>query len=227
MLRIPSQTLRDRIIDGVEERLDSYLQGRVYPWEIATTFNFVLYDEFSKLRLDPEDPTYAHNLEMWSKGEIPPLEALFRITASLIPVFTGEYIVDPKEPYQTRVYSHHGTEACSPIPIQRGVIGRAVRTGEDQYVPDVTKDPLHVGCDPTMEGTEVVLISWSEPYSSGDHKGRVVPYGVLDLDFGRKMAVSEKDAERLRRIWDKYGKLIFPGEAPFDPTEEICVRRAA
>jgi len=83
--------------------------------EIATTFNFILFDEFTK--------------------------------ANLMPVFVGEYFVGPAQPDQTRVFCHQGTEACSPIPIRRGVIGRAVTAGKDQYVPDVTKDKSHVGCD--------------------------------------------------------------------------------
>lgn len=179
--------------ESLEKRLDAYMRGRSYPSEIATTFNFVLRDEFEKMGLKP--------------------------------VFVGEYFVDPAEPEQTRVYCHQGTEACSPIPIKRGVMGRAVRTGEDQYVPDVTKDTNHVSCDPDMEGSELVLISWSDPYKEGQYKGCSIPLGVLDIDFNVKEALSEKEIEGLRGTWDKYGKAIFPGEPAFAPKGELYVKR--
>jgi putative methionine-R-sulfoxide reductase with GAF domain len=159
--------------------------------EIATTFNFILFDEFSK--------------------------------AGMKPVFVGEYFVDPAAPGQTRVFCHQGSEACSPIPIRRGVIGRAVTTGKDQYAPDVTKDKSHVGCDPNMQGSELVLISWSEPYPSGKHEGCRVPLGVLDIDLNIKEALSPPDIAALTKIWEKYGKLIFPGVPKFEPEGQLFV----
>lgn len=180
-------------IEAVEKRLDGYMEGRKYSSEIATTFNFVLRDEFER--------------------------------AGLKPVFVGQYFVDPENPEQTRVYCHQGTEACSPIPIKRGVIGRAVRSGRDQYVPDVTADTNHVSCDPDMEGSELVLVSLSDPYKEGQYKGYSIPLGVLDLDFNVKEALSEKEMQGLRKIWDKYGKLIFPGEPAFEPKGELFIKR--
>jgi len=158
----------------IRERLSAYMVGRVYPSEIATTFNFVLYDEFLK--------------------------------AELKPIFVGEYFIDPKNPDQTRVFSHHGTEACSPLPISRGVIGRAIRTKENQHVPDVTKDDGHVGCDPNMEGCELVLIAWDD---------KKEPIGVLDLDFNIKNVLEESDVLELGKIWDEYYPLIFPKDVKF------------
>ncbi len=180
----------------LERRLKSYMEGRAYREEIATTFNYILYDEFSK--------------------------------AGMKPVFIGQYFVDPAKPDQTRVYSHQGTEACSPIPTHRGVIGRAVRTGSDQYVPDVTNDSNHVTCDPDMEGSELVLVSWSEPYSKGEMTGRITALGVLDMDFNVKEGLSKSDIRRLRRIWDVYGKMIFPGEPNFSPsgTSSVLYRQS-
>lgn len=183
------------LFESLEKRLSAYMEGRVYPPEIATTFNCILYDGFSK--------------------------------GSLRPVFIGEYFVDPANPGQTRVFCHQGTEACSPLPIKTGVIGRAIRTGTDQYVPDVTKDSDHIGCDPEMKGSELVLISWSQPYGTGKFRGRSVPLGVLDLDFNVKDALSGEDAKALRKIWDVYGKLIFPGEPEFEPKGGLFVRSRA
>lgn len=193
MVATPSGQRKELPYDAIKSRLDAYMKGRVYPGEIATTFNFVLRDEFEK--------------------------------AGLKPVFVGQYFTDPAECEQTRVYCHQGTEACSPIPIKRGVIGHAARTGEDQYVPDVTNDSNHVSCDPDMEGSELVLVSLSDPYKEGQYKGCSIPLGVLDLDFNVKEALSEKEIQELRKIWDKYGKLIFPGEPTFAPKGELFIRR--
>lgn len=170
---------------NMKHRLSAYMENRVYPTEIATTFNYILWDEFTKMGLNP--------------------------------VFVGQYQVDPAKPDQTRVYSHHGSEACSPLPISGGVIGRAIRTGEDQYVPDVTKDKEHIGCDPDMHGSERVLISWSEPFRAGANAGKQTALGVLDLDFHTKDTLTLELQKELREVWDIYGKLIFPGEAAFKP----------
>ncbi|MBM3229003.1 hypothetical protein FJZ26_01100 [Candidatus Parvarchaeota archaeon] len=174
--------------EQITERLDAYMSGRVYPSEIATTFNFILFDEFS----NKVHTQHAGRLENGKKAR----------ARMLKPVFVGQYFVDPKNPTQTRVFCHQGSEACSPIPIARGVIGRAIRTGTDQYVPDVTADKEHVGCDPNMKGCELVLVSWSS-----DNK---VPLGVLDIDLNVKDAFSKQDIASLRKIWDKYGRMIFP-----------------
>ncbi|MFH1425744.1 MAG: hypothetical protein ABIG28_03410 [archaeon] len=144
--------------------------------------------------------------------------------AGLKPVFVGQYFVDYKNPTQTRVFCHQGTEACSPLPISGGVVGRAIRTGENQYVADVTQDESHVNCDPNMQGTEFVIITWGEPYSLGEFAGKRVPIGVLDLDFNVKSALSKEDCVELEKIWVEYGKKIFPGEAKFQPGENISVR---
>lgn len=198
-------SLKQEMLDAIAERIPPYLQGRVFPTEIATTFNYVLWDEFE--------------LERRADGGI----------FSLRPVFVGEYFVDPANPSQTRVFSHHGSEACSPIPITRGVIGRAIRTGKDQYVPDVTKDTNHVGCDPNMQGSELVLLAWSRPYSSTNpygqgYVGKRVPLGVLDLDFNIKKALNRRERSQLKKIWEAVSPNIFPGEAQYRPSSEMAIR---
>ena len=128
--------------------------------------------------------------------------------------------MDKKYPYQTRVFSHQGTEACSPIPVWTGVIGRSIRTGHDQYVPNVTEDQDHVGCDPSMQGSELVLLSWSDPYPRGPYKNKPFPLGVLDIDLNVKDALEISDIERLRKIWNMWGKKIFPGYPTFLPKKD-------
>lgn len=217
LARSPDADWEKSLFDRMDGRLEAYMKGRVYPPEIATTFNYILYDEFSK--------------------------------AGLKPVFVGQYVVDPDNPEQTRVVCHQGTEACSPIPIKRGVIGRAVRTGKDQHVPDVTNsalyvsydfihgnmagdlvdesnaagDSLHVSCDAGMQGSEVVLTAWSDPYADGEYKGCRVPLGVLDIDLNVKEALSEKGITRMRQTWDRWGKYIFSGGPGFTPKGELYV----
>ncbi len=191
---------RAEMLDSIEKRLLTTMEGRKYPEEIARTFNYILHDEFDRERKVEGGGSY-----------------------SLKPTFVGQYFVDPENPTQTRVYSGHGTEACSPIPIERGVIGRAIRTGKDQYVPDVTKDEEHVACDNEMRGTEVVLLTWSEPYTSGRLEGCKVPLAVLDIDLNVVDAFLEADINRLRRIWLPYGKRIFPGEPSFTLPEDSKV----
>lgn len=181
-----------RIPDSIEFRLDSYMEGRVYPTEIATTFNYVIKDEFERVGLKP--------------------------------VFVGEYFIDYLKPTKIRVLCHQGTEACSPITTERGgVIWRAIRTGQDQYVPDVTKDKDHVGCDPKMEGSELVLLSWSDPYKNIELGGHSIPLGVLDLDLNVKDTLQIEDIKRLRKIWSKYGKMVFSGSPCFMPGANIKI----
>jgi putative methionine-R-sulfoxide reductase with GAF domain len=197
-MRMPLE-LRTEMWNSIDNRLKSYMQGREDPSEIATTFNYILYDEFGK---DRGVNGFKFNFN---------------------PEFVGEYILDQKVPTQTRVYSHHGTEACSPIPIKHGIIGRSIRTGQDQYIPDVRKDTSHIACSDEMEhgGTEIVLLSWSEPYSTGDYKNLKVPLGVLDIDLKVTDAFSQDDITRLKRVWKPYGKLIFPGEPEFEITPQL------
>jgi putative methionine-R-sulfoxide reductase with GAF domain len=200
--RMPS-TLRVDMFDSIEGRLRSYMRGRVQPPEIAATFNFILYDELGK---DRETNGAAG-------------------TFNLRPEFVGQYRIDKSNPTQTRLFSHQGTEACSPIPIKRGIIGRAITTGKNQYIPDVRKDLSHIACAEVMEesgGTEIVLLSWSDPYTSGDYKGERIPLGVLDIDLKVLDAFSREDVEKLHRIWRPYGKLIFPGEPEFEMTTELA-----
>ena len=181
-----------RLPNSIESRIDSYMQGRVYSTEIATTLNSILYDEFSK--------------------------------SNMKPTFSGEYFIDYQNPDLIRVYCHQGTEACSPIESKRkGVIWRAIKTGQDQYVPDVTKDTEHIGCDPNMQGSELVLLSWSNPYEEIRFAGHSIPLGVLDIDLNIKDALIIKDIERLRKIWNKYGKLVFPGSPIFFPGNNIKI----
>ena len=146
--------------------------------------------------------------------------------ANLKPVFVGQYFIDPKDNEKVRVLCHQGTDACSPIPTERGgVIWRAIRTGVDQYVKDVTKDREHVGCDPNMQGSELVLLSWSDPYKNIELGGHSVPLGVLDIDLNIKDALSMEEIERLRKLWDVYGKKVFPGEPEFLPGKFISISK--
>jgi putative methionine-R-sulfoxide reductase with GAF domain len=191
---------RKEMFDSIEKRLNNYMVGRIEPSEIASSFNYILREEFEK--------------ERGTNGS----------RFSLNPEFVGEYKVDSDDPVQTRVFSHQGTEACSPIPIKNGMIGKAIREGKDLYIPDVSKAEGHIACAGVMDeigGTEIVLLSWSEPYSSGRLKDRRVPLGALDVDLKVTDAFSEDDLKRLKRIWRTYNKRIFPGEPQFEVKAEL------
>ena len=47
-----------------------------------------------------------------------------------------------------------------------------------------------------MEGSELVLIAWSDPYSSGFYKDKRVPVATLDLDVNVKNAFSGEDVKK-------------------------------
>jgi len=186
--RMPGD-IRNEMFEQIERGLESVMKGREFPPEIARTFNRELYSAFEQDREVPGGGNY-----------------------NLKPVFVGQYFVDPTDPRLIRVLSGAGTDACSPIPIKRGIIGRAMRTGRDQYIPNVLDDPDHVSCDDEMAGTEVVLLSWSDPFQTGPYKGKRMPLGVLDIDLNVEDALSPDDIARLKRIWRPYRSQIFPGD---------------
>ena len=71
-----------------------------------------------------------------------------------------------------KVGPYQGTLGCLTIAHDRGVCGRAWRTGETQIVDDVHKDPEHIACDPASVSEIVIPVR---------HKNGSV-YAVLDVD---------------------------------------------
>ena len=170
----------------------NYMSGRKYPDDIATTLSAILRVNFD--------------------------------LAGLKPVFVGVYKRDPQNPRLTYPSAANtgGLSDGMCTALEGGIIGRAIRTGTDQYVPSVHADPDHHACDESMGGTELVLLGWPEkPFSNGKYEGKIVPVGVLDIDLNREYALSRYGVASVAEIWRKYTNQIFPGEAPFQPIEDF------
>jgi len=83
-----------------------------------------------------------------------------------------------------------GTVGCLQIEFGRGVCGTAAERRETIIVPDVTKFPGHIACDPNSK-SEIVV-----PVFAPD--GELI--AVLDVDSDRLDAFDEEDARGLERI---------------------------
>lgn len=83
-----------------------------------------------------------------------------------------------------------GTVGCLQIPHGRGVCGTAWARRETLIVPDVTKFPGHIACDPNSKSEIVVPVF--------DRDGSVT--AVLDVDADRLDAFDEEDRVGLERI---------------------------
>lgn len=82
-----------------------------------------------------------------------------------------------------------GKPACVRIPFGKGVCGKAAETGETIIVPDVSKFPGHIACDPASRSEIVVpLLNWNRTL------------GVLDIDSASLNRFDEDDREGLESI---------------------------
>ena len=87
-----------------------------------------------------------------------------------------------------------GTVGCLEIPIGRGVCGTAAAQLNTLIVPDVTKFPGHIACDPRSR-SEIVV-----PVFGRDHE----LIAVLDVDSDRLAAFDEEDQRGLERICELF-----------------------
>ena len=83
-----------------------------------------------------------------------------------------------------------GTVGCLQIEFGRGVCGTAAEKRETVIVPDVTKFPGHIACDPNSKSEIVVPVFGPESEL----------IAVLDVDSDRLDAFDEEDARGLERI---------------------------
>jgi len=219
--RIPSK-LRDEMFKDITSELRIHMPGRVYGSELAQGLNEILFRQFIK----PRGNGLKHHLN---------------------PIFVGQYFVDPRNPEITRPLGgasidhgqYEGTGACTELPIIRGIIGRAIRTGETVYVPDTTAPDLdHISCDSRSVQTpvsELVIVSWSQPYTRENPNwtqgldGKRVPVGVFDLDFQGRDVLDERFRKKLERICRLYGSSMFKEmcwnlQPDFRPPNEMAVK---
>jgi L-methionine (R)-S-oxide reductase len=83
-----------------------------------------------------------------------------------------------------------GTVGCLQIQIGRGVCGTAAQKKETVIVPDVTKFPGHIACDPNSKSEIVVPVFGPE--------GELI--AVLDVDSDQLDAFDEEDKRGLEKI---------------------------
>src|SRR3989344_6984335 len=157
---------REEMFSDIERRFEVEMPTRKTPNEIANCLNNILFDEFEKTR----------EIEGGS-------------VFSLKPKFVGEYMLNPANPEEIITFAHVG-KGCSPLPSRGGIIGRAIRTGRSQYVPNVHKDEDHVSCNESMNGSEAVYLAISKPYTFGPDTRKKIPYAVLDIDLNVLDALS-------------------------------------
>jgi GAF domain-containing protein len=104
--------------------------------------------------------------------------------------WTGFYRV--VRPGLLKIGPYQGGHGCLVIPFDRGVCGRAARTGEVQIVPDVQAVSDHIACSASTR-SEIVL-------PVRDRDGALL--GVLDIDSDRPDAFGPSDAAGLGAILD-------------------------
>lgn len=83
-----------------------------------------------------------------------------------------------------------GTVGCLQIALGRGVCGTAAQKRETIIVPDLTKFPGHIACDPNSKSEIVVPVF--------DREGALV--AVLDVDADRLDAFDDDDRIGLEKI---------------------------
>ena len=87
-----------------------------------------------------------------------------------------------------------GTVGCLQIEFGRGVCGTAAAKRETIIVPDVTKFPGHIACDPNSKSEIVVPVF--------DRNRELI--AVLDIDSDRLDAFDEEDRAGLERIVEMF-----------------------
>lgn len=107
-------------------------------------------------------------------------------------------------------------------PLDQGVVGRAVRTGEPQFVPDVRQDPDYVALEAETE-SEIAV-----PLKKGD-----VVIGVLNVESRQKGELTEDDLRLLTLLGDQIA-IALENAALYErlrqqasELEEVVARRTA
>ena len=103
-------------------------------------------------------------------------------------LWTGFYRV--VAPGLLRVGPYQGTLGCLEIAFGRGVCGTAAAERRTVVVPDVSRFPGHIACDPRAKSEIVVPVF--------DRAGSLV--AVFDVDSERRAGFDQTDAAGLERI---------------------------
>ncbi len=137
------------------------------------------YDSFLKqvkALLDPKDNLISN---------------LSNLTAALKQAFAkiswaGFYLFDGTKLY---LGPFQGNVACTSIELNKGVCGTAASSEDTVIVPDVSKFPGHIACDPGSRSEIVVPIM---------KKSRL--FGVLDLDSAELNSFDQTDKKHLEDL---------------------------
>ncbi len=108
--------------------------------------------------------------------------------------WTGFYRVIA--PQMLAIGPYQGAHGCLRISFQRGVCGKAARTGKTQRVDDVHAVEDHIACSATTRSEIVVPVFYSDAQVMA----------VLDVDSDLPAAFTEVDQRRLEQICQWLGE---------------------
>lgn len=95
---------------------------------------------------------------------------------------------------QLTIGPYQGTLGCLHIALDKGICGRAARTGKTQIVDNVHADPAHLACD-SRTNSEIVVPVYNQT-------GKLL--AVLDLDSTEKAAFDAIDQQFLETLVKKH-----------------------
>jgi len=103
-----------------------------------------------------------------------------------------------------------GKPACVRIPFGKGVCGRAAAEARTIVVPDVSKFPGHIACDPASRSEIVVpLLNWGKLR------------GVLDIDSANLSRFDADDEEGIESVVSVFMSSLVSDDMP-DLSEEAA-----
>ena len=196
---VPAQIVR-RALMSLESALDHEINREKDPRKIAKDFNKIAVRELEKNR-KYEGKNYT-----------------------LATSFFGQYLIDKKDPSRLLRFDYIG-KGCPIVPRDRevSIMARALATGQDQNIPNVSRDANHWQCS-TEAKAEEVYVRYGL-VEEGPFKGFYVAKGVIDIDFLQTNVLDKNESMQLSKIFAPYTKLIMPGppKFEFDPEGNIYI----
>ena len=104
--------------------------------------------------------------------------------------WVGFYVVDPDKTNELVVGPYQGTLGCLRITFERGVCGKAAKTGKTQIIDNVHNFPGHIACD-SQTNSEIVVPVFDK------HKKLIA---VLDVDSTKFSTFDKIDQLWLEKI---------------------------
>jgi len=104
--------------------------------------------------------------------------------------WVGFYVVDPEKENELVVGPYQGTLGCLRISFDRGVCGKAAKTGTAQIIENVQDFPGHIACD-SQTNSEIVI-----PVFDKEN----ILIAVLDVDSTKFSTFDQTDQLWLEKI---------------------------